>query len=210
MWFFPITNRHRPNTVAPKPSEGSSSSRCGWPGTVERMGLPDGCVQRCYRGDKTAVDGLLKPTRRYPSRSTISCWVHPDHAACVRHREPLRASACRRSAAPVNHAIALPDADLDEDRWQRWRERQVSARPVGVALAISACVAEARRDRRHPGRPDRRARRHQSKTTASTGDAGMGRWRGCIATRWPPMSTPPKPTAPPSFSTAAVSWSAAA
>ena len=196
MWFFPIAIATG-NTVVLKPSEKDPSASLWMAKLWAEAGLPAG-VFNVLQGDKTAVDELLTnpkvksvSLRRAPPRSrSTSTPPAPPHGKRV-----------QALGGAKNHAVILPDADLDLAA-----DAMVNA-GFGSAgercMAISA-VRGGRPDRRRPGRQDRRARRHHSRSATAPRTPTWARWSPRpTATRWPPTSTPARPTAPRSSSTAA-------
>ena len=107
MWFFPIAIAAG-NTVVLKPSE-KVPSAAQWLAELWReAGLPDG-VFNVLHGDKTAVDGLLT----HPDVKSIS---FVGSTPIARHVYETATAAGKRVQAlggAKNHAVVLPDADLD-------------------------------------------------------------------------------------------------
>ena len=107
MWFFPIAIAAG-NTVVLKPSEKDPSAALWMAELWAQAGLPDG-VFNVVQGDKVAVDELL--TNRsvkavsFVGSTPIAQYVHATGAAAGKRVQAL--------GGAKNHAIVLPDADLD-------------------------------------------------------------------------------------------------
>ena len=107
MWFFPIAIAAG-NTVVIKPSEKDPSAVLWMARLWEEVGLPAG-VFNVVQGDKTAVDELL--TNRdikavsFVGSTPIAQYVYETGTAHGKRVQAL--------GGAKNHAIVLPDADLD-------------------------------------------------------------------------------------------------
>ncbi|ROZ86290.1 CoA-acylating methylmalonate-semialdehyde dehydrogenase [Gordonia sp. OPL2] len=133
MWFFPIAIAAG-NTVVLKPSEKDPSASLWLAELWKEAGLPEG-VFNVLQGDKTAVDELL--TNRaiksisFVGSTPIAQYVYATGTAAGKRVQAL--------GGAKNHAIVLPDADLDLAA-----DAMVNA-GFGSAgercMAISACVA---------------------------------------------------------------------
>jgi len=196
MWFFPIAIAAG-NTVVLKPSEKDPSASLWMANLWAEAGLPPG-VFNVLQGDKTAVDELLTN----PKIKSVSFVGSTPIAQYVYQTGTAHGKRVQALGGAKNHAVILPDADLDLAA-----DAMVNA-GFGSAgercMAISACVLSDRSlmtwSPRSPNahRESRRARAPVTPTWV--------RWsRRLIATRWPPTSTPARPTGPRSSSTAATS-----
>ena len=133
MWFFPIAIAAG-NTVVLKPSEKDPSAALWIAELWAEAGLPAG-VFNVLQGDKVAVDELLtNPEVRaisFVGSTPIAQYVY---ATGTQHGKRVQALGGAK-----NHAIVLPDADLDLAA-----DAMVNA-GFGSAgercMAISACVA---------------------------------------------------------------------
>lgn len=133
MWFFPIAIAAG-NTVVLKPSEKDPSASLWMARLWAEAGLPDG-VFSVLQGDKTAVDVLLTdPDIRaisFVGSTPIAQYVYATGTAAGKRVQAL--------GGAKNHAIVLPDADLDLAA-----DAMVNA-GFGSAgercMAISVCVA---------------------------------------------------------------------
>ncbi|ROZ99320.1 CoA-acylating methylmalonate-semialdehyde dehydrogenase [Gordonia sp. OPL2] len=133
MWFFPLAIAAG-NTVVLKPSEKDPSASLWIAELWKEAGLPDG-VFNVLQGDKVAVDELL--THRsikavsFVGSTPIAQYVYSTGTAAGKRVQAL--------GGAKNHAIVLPDADLDLAA-----DAMVNA-GFGSAgercMAISACVA---------------------------------------------------------------------
>ncbi|MDH6244120.1 CoA-acylating methylmalonate-semialdehyde dehydrogenase [Mycobacterium sp. OTB74] len=133
MWFFPIAIATG-NTVVIKPSEKDPSSSLWMARLWKEAGLPDG-VFNVLQGDKTAVDELLTN----PGIKAISFVGSTPIAQYVYRTATASGKRVQALGGAKNHAVILPDADLDLAA-----DSMVNA-GFGSAgercMAISACVA---------------------------------------------------------------------
>ena len=164
MWFFPIAIATG-NTVVLKPSEKDPSASLWLAALWAEAGLPPG-VFNVLQGDKTAVDELLTNTAiksvSFVGSTPIAQYVYATGTAAGKRVQAL--------GGAKNHAVILPDADLDLAA-----DAMINA-GFGSAgercMAISACVAVG------PIADDLVAkiaeRAATIKTGDGTGDADMG------------------------------------
>jgi malonate-semialdehyde dehydrogenase (acetylating) / methylmalonate-semialdehyde dehydrogenase len=133
MWFFPIAIAAG-NTVVLKPSEKDPSASLWLAELWAEAGLPPG-VFNVLQGDKTAVDELLTNTAiksiSFVGSTPIAQYVYTTGTSHGKRVQAL--------GGAKNHAVILPDADLDLAA-----DAMVNA-GFGSAgercMAISACVA---------------------------------------------------------------------
>jgi malonate-semialdehyde dehydrogenase (acetylating)/methylmalonate-semialdehyde dehydrogenase len=133
MWFFPIAIAAG-NTVVLKPSEKDPSASLWLAALWAEAGLPAG-VFNVLQGDKTVVDELLtNPAIKsvsFVGSTPIAQYVYTTATAAGKRVQAL--------GGAKNHAVILPDADLDLAA-----DAMVNA-GFGSAgercMAISACVA---------------------------------------------------------------------
>src|SRR3954452_17189700 len=133
MWFFPIAIATG-NTVVLKPSEKDPSASLWLANLGAEAGLPPG-VFNVLQGDKTAVDELLTNPKiksvSFVGSTPIAQYVYQTGTAAGKRVQAL--------GGAKNHAVILPDADLDLAA-----DAMVNA-GFGSAgercMAISACVA---------------------------------------------------------------------
>ena len=133
MWFFPIAIAAG-NTVVLKPSEKDPTASLWMAALWKEAGLPDG-VFNVLQGDKTVVDELLTNPKiksiSFVGSTPIAQYVYATGTAAGKRVQAL--------GGAKNHAVILPDADLDLAA-----DSMVNA-GFGSAgercMAISACVA---------------------------------------------------------------------
>jgi malonate-semialdehyde dehydrogenase (acetylating)/methylmalonate-semialdehyde dehydrogenase len=133
MWFFPIAIATG-NTVVLKPSEKDPSASLWIAALWADAGLPPG-VFNVLQGDKTAVDEILTNPKvksvSFVGSTPIAKYVYATGTAHDKRVQAL--------GGAKNHAVVLPDADLDLAA-----DAMVNA-GFGSAgercMAISACVA---------------------------------------------------------------------
>ncbi|MDT7744606.1 MAG: malonate-semialdehyde dehydrogenase (acetylating) / methylmalonate-semialdehyde dehydrogenase [Actinomycetota bacterium] len=107
MWFFPIAIAAG-NTVVLKPSEKVPSAALWMAELWREAGLPDG-VFNVLNGDKVAVDGLLT----HPDIRSISFVGSTPIARYVYETGTAHGKRVQALGGAKNHAVVLPDADLD-------------------------------------------------------------------------------------------------
>jgi malonate-semialdehyde dehydrogenase (acetylating) / methylmalonate-semialdehyde dehydrogenase len=133
MWFFPIAIAAG-NTVVLKPSEKDPSASLWLARLWAEAGLPAG-VFNVLQGDKTAVDELLTN----PAIKSVSFVGSTPIAQYVYQTGTAHGKRVQALGGAKNHAVILPDADLDLAA-----DAMVNA-GFGSAgercMAISACVA---------------------------------------------------------------------
>lgn len=133
MWFFPIAIATG-NTVVLKPSEKDPTAALWIANLWAEAGLPAG-VFNVLQGDKTAVDEILTNPKvksvSFVGSTPIAQYVYATGTAAGKRVQAL--------GGAKNHAVILPDADLDLAA-----DAMVNA-GFGSAgercMAISACVA---------------------------------------------------------------------
>ncbi|GAB7069247.1 CoA-acylating methylmalonate-semialdehyde dehydrogenase [Mycobacterium hodleri] len=133
MWFFPIAIATG-NTVVLKPSEKDPTASLWLAALWKEAGLPAG-VFNVLQGDKTVVDELLTNPKiksvSFVGSTPIAQYVYATGTAAGKRVQAL--------GGAKNHAVILPDADLDLAA-----DSMVNA-GFGSAgercMAISACVA---------------------------------------------------------------------
>jgi malonate-semialdehyde dehydrogenase (acetylating)/methylmalonate-semialdehyde dehydrogenase len=164
MWFFPIAIAAG-NTVVLKPSEKDPSASLWLAELWAEAGLPPG-VFNVLQGDKTAVDELLTN----PKIKSVSFVGSTPIAQYVYQTGTAHGKRVQALGGAKNHAVILPDADLDLAA-----DAMVNA-GFGSAgercMAISACVAVGPIADDLVAKIAERAR--TIKTGDGTGDADMG------------------------------------
>ena len=133
MWMFPVAIACG-NTFVLKPSERDPSAALILAELWREAGLPDG-VFNVLHGDKEAVDGLLE----HPDVAAVSFVGSTPIAKYIHGRATENGKRVQALGGAKNHAIILPDADLD------YASDQLVAAAFGSAgercMAISAAVA---------------------------------------------------------------------
>ena len=133
MWMHPVAIACG-NTFVLKPSERDPSASTLVAELWQEAGLPDG-VFNVVHGDKAAVDALLDHPASPPSPSSGSTPI----ARYIHQRATATGKRVQALGGAKNHAIVLPDADLD------FAADHLVAAAFGSAgercMAISAAVA---------------------------------------------------------------------
>jgi malonate-semialdehyde dehydrogenase (acetylating)/methylmalonate-semialdehyde dehydrogenase len=133
MWMFPVAIACG-NTFVLKPSERDPSTAVLLAELWAEAGLPDG-VFNVLHGDKEAVDGLLE----HPDVAAVSFVGSTPIAKYIHGKATEQGKRVQALGGAKNHAIILPDADLD------YASDQLVAAAFGSAgercMAISAAVA---------------------------------------------------------------------
>jgi malonate-semialdehyde dehydrogenase (acetylating)/methylmalonate-semialdehyde dehydrogenase len=133
MWMHPIAIATG-NTFVLKPSERDPSASLRIAELYADAGLPDG-VFNVVNGDRTAVDALLD----HPGVSAVSFVGSTPIARHIHERATAAGKRVQALGGAKNHAVVMPDADLD------WAAAQLAAAAFGSAgqrcMAISVAVA---------------------------------------------------------------------
>ena len=162
MWMHPMAIATG-NTFVLKPSERDPSVSNFVAELYAEAGLPDG-VFNVVHGDKVAVDALLD----HPDVAAVS-FVGSTPIAQLRPRARRRASGKRVQAlgGAKNHAVVMPDADLDFAADHLTAAGYGSAGQRCMAISVAVAVGDAadplverlrRKARGDQGRPGPRAR----------------------------------------------------
>ena len=107
MWMYPVAIACG-NTFVLKPSEKVPSTAMRLAELFKEAGLPDG-VLNVVHGDKEAVDALLAhPDMRAVSFVGSTPIAQYIYETCAKHGKRVQALGGAK-----NHAVVLPDADLD-------------------------------------------------------------------------------------------------
>ena len=132
MWMFPLAIACG-NTFVLKPSERDPSASMLLAEIWAEAGLPDG-VFNVVHGDKQAVDSLLD----HPDVAAISFVGSTPIARYVHGRASAAGKRVQALGGAKNHAVVLPDADME------FAAQQLSAAAFGSAgercMAISAAL----------------------------------------------------------------------
>ncbi|GGK79621.1 CoA-acylating methylmalonate-semialdehyde dehydrogenase [Ornithinimicrobium pekingense] len=107
MWFFPLAIAAG-NTVVLKPSEKDPSAALWLAELWEEAGLPPG-VFNVLQGDKVAVDELLEN----PAIKAVSFVGSTPIARYIYETASSHGKRVQALGGAKNHAVILPDADLD-------------------------------------------------------------------------------------------------
>ncbi len=133
MWMHPMAIATG-NTFVLKPSERDPSASTLIAELYAEAGLPDG-VFNVVQGDKVAVDALLD----HPDVAAISFVGSTPIASQVHRRASEQGKRVQALGGAKNHAVVLPDADMD------FAANHITAAGYGSAgercMAISAVVA---------------------------------------------------------------------
>ncbi len=133
LWMHPLAIATG-NTFVLKPSERDPSASDLIASLYAEAGLPDG-VFNVVHGDKVAVDALLD----HPDVAAVSFVGSTPVARHVHQRAGAAGKRVQALGGAKNHAVVLPDADLDD------AARQITGAAYGSAgqrcMAISAVVA---------------------------------------------------------------------
>ena len=132
MWMFPVAIACG-NTFVLKPSERDPSASLVIAELWAEAGLPEG-VFNVVHGDKEAVDALLD----HPDVAAVSFVGSTPIAKYIHQRASATGKRVQALGGAKNHAIILPDADLD------YASDQLVAAAFGSAgercMAISAAI----------------------------------------------------------------------
>ncbi|HEY3091192.1 MAG TPA: CoA-acylating methylmalonate-semialdehyde dehydrogenase [Jatrophihabitantaceae bacterium] len=133
MWMHPIAIACG-NTFVLKPSERDPSASLYVAQLWQQAGLPDG-VFNVVNGDKVAVDAVLDS----PAVAAVSFVGSTPIARYIHDRASVNGKRVQALGGAKNHAVVLPDADLD------FAANHLTAAAFGSAgqrcMAISAAVA---------------------------------------------------------------------
>jgi malonate-semialdehyde dehydrogenase (acetylating)/methylmalonate-semialdehyde dehydrogenase len=132
-WMHPVAIACG-NSFILKPSERDPSASTLIAELYQRAGLPDG-VFTVINGDKQAVDAICD----HPGIAAVSFVGSTPIARYVHHRASAAGKRVQALGGAKNHAVVLPDADLD------FTADQITAAGYGSAgqrcMALSAVVA---------------------------------------------------------------------
>jgi malonate-semialdehyde dehydrogenase (acetylating)/methylmalonate-semialdehyde dehydrogenase len=133
MWMYPVAIACG-NTFVLKPSERDPSVSNYIAGLWREAGLPDG-VFNVVHGDKVAVDAILE----HPDIAAVSFVGSTPIARYIHQKGSAAGKRVQALGGAKNHAVILPDADLE------FAANHLSAAAYGSAgercMAISAAVA---------------------------------------------------------------------
>jgi len=133
MWMYPVAIACG-NTFVLKPSERDPSASLLAAELWQKAGLPDG-VFNVVHGDKESVDAILE----HPQIAAVSFVGSTPIARYIHEKGTANGKRVQALGGAKNHAIVLPDADLD------YASDHLVAAAFGSAgercMAISAAVA---------------------------------------------------------------------
>src|SRR5213594_2498675 len=138
LWMFPIALACG-NTFVLKPSEKDPSASVRMAELLKEAGLPDG-VFNVVHGDKEAVDAIL----HHPDIKAVSFVGSTPVARYIYSTAAANGKRVQALGGAKNHAVVLPDADLE------FAANHLTAAAFGSAgqrsMAISAAVGPAADD----------------------------------------------------------------
>jgi len=137
MWMHPMAIACG-NTFVLKPSERDPSASNLAAELYAEAGLPDG-VFNVVHGDKVAVDALLD----HPDVAAVSFVGSTPVARYVHERANASHKRVQALGGAKNHAIVLPDADLDFTANQLTAAGYGSAGQRCMAVSVAVAVGEA-------------------------------------------------------------------
>ena len=167
MWMFPVAIACG-NTFVLKPSERDPSASMRIAELWQEAGLPDG-VFNVVHGDKVAVDTILDS----PDVAAVSFVGSTPIARYIHERGTANGKRVQALGGAKNHAIILPDADVD------FAADHLAAAAFGSAgercMAISAAVAVGDGGRRGSSRRSTSGPARSRSAPAATPTARWGR-----------------------------------
>ncbi|HEX6026856.1 MAG TPA: CoA-acylating methylmalonate-semialdehyde dehydrogenase [Solirubrobacter sp.] len=137
MWMHPIAIATG-NTFVLKPSERDPSVSNVIAQLYREAGLPDG-VFNVVHGDKVAVDALLD----HPDVAAISFVGSTPIAKYIFERATERGKRVQALGGAKNHAVVMPDADLEYAANQLTAAGYGSAGQRCMAISVTVAVGEA-------------------------------------------------------------------
>ncbi|UTW05587.1 CoA-acylating methylmalonate-semialdehyde dehydrogenase (plasmid) [Amphritea atlantica] len=140
MWMFPLAIACG-NTFILKPSERDPSSTLFIAQLLQEAGLPDGVIN-VVNGDKEAVDVLLTDERikavSFVGSTPIAEYIYTTANA--------NGKRCQALGGAKNHAIIMPDADMDNAVNQLLGAAFGSSGERCMALSVAVAVGDAAAD----------------------------------------------------------------
>ncbi len=140
MWMFPLAIACG-NTFILKPSERDPSSTLYIAQLLQEAGLPKG-VLNVVNGDKEAVDTLLSDDRikavSFVGSTPIAEYIYKTASA--------NGKRCQALGGAKNHAIVMPDADMDNTVNQLLGAAFGSSGERCMALSVAVAVGDAAAD----------------------------------------------------------------
>jgi len=140
MWMYPLAIVCG-NTFVLKPSERDPSSVMYIAQLLKEAGLPDG-VMNVVNGDKVAVDTLLNDQRikavSFVGSTPIAEYIYTTASA--------NGKRCQALGGAKNHAIVMPDADMDNTVNQLLGAAFGSSGERCMALSVAVAVGDEAAD----------------------------------------------------------------
>jgi malonate-semialdehyde dehydrogenase (acetylating)/methylmalonate-semialdehyde dehydrogenase len=140
LWMYPMAIACG-NTFVLKPSERDPSSTLFIAELLKEAGLPDG-VMNVVNGDKVAVDTLLHDKRvqavSFVGSTNIAEYIYTTATA--------NGKRCQALGGAKNHAIMMPDADIDNAVNQLLGAAFGSSGERCMALSVAVAVGDATAD----------------------------------------------------------------
>jgi len=136
MWMFPLAIVCG-NTFVLKPSERDPSSTLFIAQLLKEAGLPDG-VMNVVNGDKEAVDTLLNDERI----KAVSFVGSTPIAEYIYSTANANGKRCQALGGAKNHAIVMPDADMDNTVNQLLGAAFGSSGERCMALSVAVAVGD--------------------------------------------------------------------
>lgn len=140
LWMYPMAIACG-NTFILKPSERDPSSTLFIAQLLQEAGLPDG-VMNVVNGDKEAVDTLLNDSRI----EAVSFVGSTPIAEYIYHTASGNGKRCQALGGAKNHAIIMPDADMDNAVNQLLGAAFGSSGERCMALSVAVAVGDAAAD----------------------------------------------------------------
>jgi len=140
LWMYPMAIACG-NTFVLKPSERDPSSTLFIAQLLKEAGLPDG-VMNVVNGDKEAVDTLLNDSRiqavSFVGSTPIAEYIYSTASG--------NGKRCQALGGAKNHAIVMPDADMDNTVNQLLGAAFGSSGERCMALSVAVAVGDAAAD----------------------------------------------------------------
>ncbi len=140
LWMYPLAIVCG-NTFVLKPSERDPSSTLFVAQLLQQAGLPDGVIN-VVNGDKVAVDTLLTDERvqavSFVGSTPIAQYVYATASA--------NGKRCQALGGAKNHAIIMPDADMDNAVAAMTGAAFGSSGERCMALSVAVCVGDEAAD----------------------------------------------------------------
>lgn len=140
LWMFPMAIATG-NTFILKPSERDPSATLYLAKLMQEAGLPDG-VLNVVNGDKEAVDTLLHDSRI----KAISFVGSTPIAEYIYQTASAQGKRCQALGGAKNHAIVMPDADMDNAVNQLLGAAFGSSGERCMALSVAVAVGDTAAD----------------------------------------------------------------